>query len=53
MKQFIKATLLLALVIALGAIGTVRAAEQAEMEASQRWRITNPCFNSEGKWFTR
>lgn len=53
MKQLIKAVLLLALLIALGAVGTVRAAERAEMEASLRWRITNPCFDSTGKWFTR
>lgn len=45
--------LLIALVLTLAAIGTVRAQERAEWRASQQWRITNPCFDDNGKWYTR
>lgn len=52
MKVFVRLFFMIVL-IALMAIGTVRAQERAEMEAIQRWHITNPCFDSTGKWFTR
>lgn len=45
--------LLLALILTLAAIGTVKAQERARWEASQQWRITNPCFDNTGKWYTR
>jgi len=44
--------LMVVVFITLATIGTVRAAERAEMMASAQWRITNPCFISDGKWYT-
>ena len=47
-----KKIILLALILTLAAIGTVKALESAHWKASQ-WRIYNPCFDSIGKWYSR
>ena len=48
-----KKMLLLALLIAVVTMSTVYAMEYAEFKALQNWKITTPCFNNEGKWYTR
>lgn len=45
--------LLLALLVALIAAGSVRAAEREQLRRLNQWRITNPCFDDTGKWYTR
>lgn len=37
---------------ALLAIGTVRAAEREQLRRLNYWKITNPCFDNAGKWYT-
>ena len=44
---------LLALLLVLVAVGSVRADEAAKMREAARWRIYNPCFDDTGKWYRR
>ena len=53
MKQVIKVTAVFILFIAVYAVGSVRVAQREEIRRLNRWQITNPCYKTEGKWFTQ